>query len=216
MAEVNLLRALPKTRRSIENRFSAKTEEKVRIACEFGKMYFDGPREYGYGGYYYDGRWKTVAQDIVDHFNLIPGDRLLDIGCAKGFLVKDLLALGIDAYGIDISDYALKHCEPEIVGRLHFGSADNLPFPDKSFKAVCAINTTHNLTRKGCVRAIHEMERLAPGKGFIQVDAYHNEKQKTIFENWVLTAKYHGYPQDWLTVFEEAGYTGDWYWTIIE
>jgi ubiquinone/menaquinone biosynthesis C-methylase UbiE len=140
----------------------------------------------------------------------------LDIGCAKGFLVKDLIALDIDAYGIDVSEYALMNCEPEVVGRLHLGSAEELPFPDKSFAATFSINTIHNLTREGCIKALEEMERLAPGKGFIQVDSYHTEKQKEIFESWVLTAKYYGYPKDWIAVFKEAGYSGDWFWTIIE
>lgn len=216
MAEVNLLRSLPKTKRSIDNRHNAKTDEKIRIAREFGKMYFDGPREYGYGGYIYDGRWKTVAKDIVEHFSLKPGDRVLDIGCAKGFLVKDLLSLGIDAYGIDVSTYALMNCEPEVIGRLHLGSAEHLPFPDNSFAAVLSINTIHNLTRDNCIKAISEMERLAPGNGFIQVDSYHTEEQKRTFENWVLTAQYYGYPDEWFSVFNAAGYTGDWYWTIIE
>ncbi len=216
MAEINLLRSLPKTKRSIDSRSSAKTEEKIRIASEFGQMYFDGPREYGYGGYSYDGRWRTVARDIVDHFKLVHGDRLLDIGCAKGFLVKDLLELGIDAYGIDVSEYALMNCEPEAVGRLHLGSADNLLFPDNSFAAVVSINTTHNLVRENCIIALQEMERLAPGKGFIQVDAYYTDEQKKVFEDWVLTAKYYGYPEEWISVFQEAGYTGDWNWTIIE
>lgn len=216
MAEINLLHSLPQSKRNIKARETAKTDDHIRISREFGELYFDGPREYGYGGYRYDGRWQPVAKDIIEHFNLKPGDRLLDIGCAKGFLVKDLLALGIDAYGIDVSEYAILHCEPEVIGRLHLGSADHLPFPDNSFAAVCSINTTHNLTREGCVKAIHEMERLAPGKGFIQVDAYYTEEQKEVFESWVLTAKYYGYPHEWKKVFQEAGYSGDWYWTIIE
>jgi hypothetical protein len=37
-----------------------------------------------------------------------------------------------------------------------------------------------------------------------------------MFEEWVLTAKFHGYPQDWVALFQEAAYTGDYYWTIIE
>ena len=43
------------------------------------------PRKYGYGGYRYDGRWVPVAEDMVKHFDLKPGDRVLDVGCAKGF-----------------------------------------------------------------------------------------------------------------------------------
>ena len=163
----------------------------------------------------HNGRWQPVARDIVDHFGLKPGDKVLDVGCAKGFLVKDLLAEGIDAFGIDVSKYALMNCEQEAIGRLQIGSCDDLPFPDGSFDAVLAINTIHNLDRDGCVRAAREIERLAPGKGFIQVDSYLTPEQKDIFESWVLTARFHDYPDGWLKVLEEAGYTGDWYWTII-
>lgn len=216
MAEIELLRALPKGKRNVKARETAKTAEHVRISREYGETYFDGPREYGYGGYRYDGRWQPVAKDIVAHFGLKPGDRVLDVGCAKGFLVKDLLALGIDAYGLDVSHYALMHCEREVVGRLHLGSADSLPFPDRSFAAVLSINTIHNLPRERCKVALREMQRLAPGRGFVQVDSFRTPEQKEIFESWVLTAEFYDYPQGWIGLFNEAGYTGDWYWTIIE
>jgi len=216
MAEINLLHSLPQGKRNVKARETAKTEEHIRISREYGEMYFDGPREYGYGGYRYDGRWKPVAKDIVEHFKLKPGDRVLDIGCAKGFLVKDLLSLGIDSYGIDISNYALMHCEPEVVGRLQLGSAGHLPFPDNSFAAVISINTIHNLTYERCVTAVREIQRLAPGKGFIQVDSYRTPEQKEIFESWVLTAMHHDYPEGWVRLFLEAGYTGDWFWTVID
>jgi ubiquinone/menaquinone biosynthesis C-methylase UbiE len=215
LAEVELLRALPKSKRNITERESAKSEDHIRLSREYGELYFDGPREYGYGGYRYDGRWRPVARDIVEHFNLKPGDKVLDVGCAKGFLVKDLLELGIDAYGLDVSKYALMHCEPEVVGRLQIGSAEDLPFPDGSFAAVIAINSIHNLPRADVVRALKEMERLAPGKGFVQVDSYRTPEQKKIFESWVLTAMFHDYPDGWISLFKEAGYTGDWYWTIL-
>ncbi len=215
MAEVELLRSLPKGKRNVKARETEKTEEHIRVSREYGKMYFDGPREYGYGGYSYDGRWQPVAQDIVDHFRLKSGDKVLDIGCAKGFLVKDLLALGIDAYGVDVSKYALMNCEPEVVGRLQIGSAEDLPFPDGSFSAVLCINSLHNLPRDLCKVALGEIERLAPNKGFVQVDSYFTSEQKKIFESWVLTAYFHDYPDGWIKLFEEAGYSGDWYWTII-
>jgi SAM-dependent methyltransferase len=216
MSELDLLRSLPKGKRNIKARETAKTEEHIRISKEYGQMYFDGPREYGYGGYSYDGRWQPVAKDIVDHFGLKAGDRVLDVGCAKGFLVKDLLALGIDAYGIDVSHYALMNCEPEVVGRLHLGSADCLPFPDCSFNVVLSLNTIHNLPKNRCKVALQEIERLAPGMGFVQVDSYLNAEQKKLFESWVLTAQFYDYPSIWLDLFLESGYTGDYYWTIIE
>jgi ubiquinone/menaquinone biosynthesis C-methylase UbiE len=218
MREINLLARLPKTKRNIEKRHEAQTPENIAIARQYGREFFDGPREQGYGGYRYDGRWRPVAEDFIRHFGLKPGDRVLDVGCAKGFLVKDLMTAcpGLEAFGVDISEYALMHCEPEVVGRLHLGNADRLPFPDNSFAAVISLNTIHNFERQDAIRAVREVERLAPGRGFIQVDSYHTSEQREIFMSWVLTAKFHDYPKGWLEVFAAAGYTGDYYWTIID
>jgi ubiquinone/menaquinone biosynthesis C-methylase UbiE len=107
-------------------------------------------------------------------------------------------------------------CEPEVVGRLHLGNATKLPFPDASFQAVISLNTVHNLERAELITALREIERLAPGRGFVQVDSYRTAEQKAVFEEWVLTAKFHDYPDGWINLFKEAGYTGDYYWTIIE
>ena len=147
--EINLLSKLPRGKRNVNARAEAKTDEIIAISREYGELYFDGPRKYGYGGYRYDGRWIPVAEDMVKHFDLKPGDRVLDVGCGKGFLVKDLIKVcpGLEAFGLDISEYALMHCEPEVAGRLHLGNAVKLPFPDGSFKAVISLNTVHNLDR---------------------------------------------------------------------
>ena len=155
---------------------------------------------------------------MVKHFGLKPGDRVLDVGCAKGFLVKDLLKVcpGLEAFGLDISEYALMKCEPEVIGRLHLGNATKLPFPDNTFKTVISLNTVHNLERSELIMALREIERLAPGRGFVQVNSYRTPEQKALFEEWVLTAKFHDYPDGWISLFKEAGYTGDYYWTIIE
>ncbi len=215
---VNLLAKLPRSKRNVTARATAKTPEHVRISGEFGEQYFDGPRQYGYGGYRYDGRWLPVAKDIIRHFGLKSGDRVLDVGCAKGFLVKDLMAScpGLEAFGLDISSYALMHCEAETIGRLHLGNAVNLPFPDDSFDAVISINTIHNLERADCIVALRELQRVSGGKAFVQVDSYRTPEEKVLFEDWVLTARFHDYPDGWLKLFEEAGYTGDYYWTIVE
>jgi ubiquinone/menaquinone biosynthesis C-methylase UbiE len=218
MAEVDLLRALPRTKRNIQRRKEAKDPAVVAISKQYGEMYFDGPREYGYGGYRYDGRWIPVARDIIDHFGLKPGMRVLDVGCAKGFLVKDLMLAcpGLEAFGLDISYYAIMHGEPEVTGRLHLGTAEKLVFPDHSFDCVLCLNTVHNFPRPRAIKVMQEIERVSGGHAFVQVDSYHTPEQKEIFESWVLTAEFYDYPQRWIELFEEAGYTGDYYWTIIE
>ena len=218
MAEVDLLHALPKVKRNIQKRKDAKDASVVALAKQFGETYFDGPREFGYGGYYYDGRWIPVARDIVTHFDLKPGMRVLDVGCAKGFLVKDLMIVcpGLEVFGLDVSLYALWHCEPEVVGRLHLGTAEQLPFPDRSFDCVLSLNTVHNFPRPRAIKVMQEIERVSAGRAFVQVDSYYTPKQKEIFESWVLTAEFYDYPDGWRQLFKEAGYSGDYYWTIIE
>ena len=81
---------------------------------------------------------------------------------------------------------------------------------------VLAINVIHNLEREGVVTALHEIIRVSRGKRyFIQVDSYHTVEQRKLFEDWVLTARFHDYPEGWLKVFGEAGYAGDWAWTVL-
>ena len=218
MAEIDLLRALPRIKRNIQKRKEAKDPAVVAISRQYGEMYFDGPRDYGYGGYHYDGRWLPVARDIIAHFGLEAGMRVLDVGCAKGFLVKDLMLAcpGLEAFGLDVSLYALMHSEKEIIGRLHLGTAEKLPFPDNSFDCVLCLNTVHNFPRPRAIKVMQEIQRISGGRAFVQVDSYHTPEQKEIFESWVLTADFYDYPQGWVELFREAGYTGDYYWTIIE
>lgn len=217
MAEINLLARYPKAKRDIKARTINKGENRA-IALKFGKEYFDGTREQGYGGFKYDGRWVAIAEDFVKFYGLKPGDRVLEIGCAKGFLVKDLMKVcpGLEVFGVDVSDYAVKNCEPEVVGRIHQGDARDLNFPDKSFDLVISINTVHNLQRDDCVLALKEMQRVSPKAGYLQVDAYRNPEERQIFEDWMLTAKTYGMPKDWVQIIKEAEYTGDYYWTILE
>ena len=220
MAEVKLLRALPRTKRNVRQREAGKSSEVIAVAKQFGRDYFDGPREYGYGGYRYDGRWVPVAHDIVAHFALSPGMRVLDVGCAKGFLVKDLMQVcpGLEAFGLDISGYALAHSEPEVAGRLCRGHAECLPFADSCFDAVLSINTIHNLDREGCLNALREMNRVCrePEKMFVQVDAFRTDEQKKLFEGWCLTALTYLTPDEWTELFARADYIGDYDWTVLE
>ena len=216
--EIDLLKSLPKSERKVLERRDVKTIELIETARKFGREYFDGPRDFGYGGYRYDGRWKSVVSDLIEEYDITRGMRVLDIGCAKGFLIKDFRDAipELDVFGIDISEYAIRNCHPDVVGRIYQGTATNLMFPDSSFDLVVSINTLHNLTHDDLVQALKEIQRVSRRASYIVVDSYTTPHEKEVFENWVLTAKFHDYPKGWLDVFQEAGYTGDYSWTIIK
>lgn len=216
--EINFLKSIPKSKRNIQKRLDAKDPKVIKEAKKFDFLYWDGPRDYGYGGYSYDGRWRSVARDMISHYNLKSGMKVLDVGCGKGFLVKDLIleCPGLNVTGVDISKYALLNCEKNVIGKLYYGNAKELLFPSNSFDLVISINTIHNLNEKNVIKALKEIVRVSKGKTFIQVDSYLNETQKEIFESWVLTAEFHDYPEGWKSIFKKANYKGDYFWTIIE
>lgn len=216
MPEINLLCDLPKAKRNIQARNAAQ-ELQREVALQFGREYFDGDRTQGYGGYRYDGRWIPVAKRFVEQWGLKPGDRVLDIGCAKGFLVKDLMTVcpGLDVRGIDISRYAIENSEPEIRDRLVVGDARELPFKTGEFKAAICINTVHNFAEAECKQAIKEILRVSTHHSYIQVDSYHTPEEREIFVSWQLTCKSHMYPREWEKLFASVGYDRDYYWTVI-
>ncbi len=218
MAFFNLLGAQPQVTRDLNARRVNKAANR-EIACQFGREYFDGSREQGYGGYRYDGRWQRVAQTAREHYGLDETHRVLDIGCAKGFFVYDLMneIPGLEAYGVDVSEYALSQAPEAIHMNLFKASATRLPFPSDYFDAVFAINTLHNLERAECIVALKEINRVCkfPHQCFVQVDAYHNLEEKQLFEDWMLTAKTYCTPDEWLALFKEAAYLGDYFWTTF-
>ena len=158
--EINLLKNYPKTKRDISKRREEKTEEHRAIARKFGKDFFDGDRKVGYGGFNYDPKyWTKVVKDISDYYKLKSGDKILDIGCGKGFMLYDFLKLNpqFDVFGIDISEYAIKNCVRSLKEKLRVGNAISLPYPDNYFDLVISINTHHNLDGEDIIKAFDEL-----------------------------------------------------------
>jgi SAM-dependent methyltransferase len=187
------------------------------VAKEFGKDYWDGDRRHGYGGYRYDGRWRPVAEAIARHYQLRPGQRVLDVGCGKGFLLYELTRAvpGLEVAGIDISHYALDCAKDEVKPWLQFGSATELPFADNSFDLALAINVLHNLYLFDLQKALGELERVARSK-YLVVDSYRTEQEKVNLLNWQLTCECFFTPTEWEWFFRASGYTGDYAFVFFE
>jgi ubiquinone/menaquinone biosynthesis C-methylase UbiE len=215
--EIDLLVNYPRTKRNVDERGASKTEEDRRIARQFGKEFFDGDRKNGYGGFNYMSRfWQPVIPTFQKHWGLTAASSVLDVGCAKGFMMHDMAELipGITVKGIDVSLYAIEHATEDMKPHVQVADARALPFPDKSFDVVISVNTVHNLERADCGKALREIERVARKGAFITVDAYRNAEEKARMEAWNLTAKTMMYVDEWKEFFDEVGYTGDYFWFI--
>ena len=185
--------------------------EAARIAKRFDRDYWDGDRNVGYGGYRYDGRWRAVADAMRDHYGLEAGDRVLDVGCGKAFLLYDLTqsVSGLEVAGVDVSQYGIEHAKEEVRPHLRVASASDLPFDDDSFDLVISINTLHNLEVFDLERAIREIERVGRRDKYICVESYRNEEEKVNLLYWQLTCESFYSPEEWQWWFERCGYTGD-------
>ena len=182
------------------------------LAKKWDFDYWDGDRRINYGGYkYMEGRWEKVAKLMIDHYGLKAGDKILDIGCGKGFLLYDFTKIlpGIEIYGIDVSKYALENSKEEIKDKLIYGNATSLPYEDNYFDFVFSLNTFHNLECYDLFDALKEMERVGKNNKYICVEAYRNEVEKMNLLYWQVTCEAFNTPKEWGWWFKHTGYTGD-------
>ena len=215
--EIDLLKNYPKAKRDLDNRAKEKSDEDRIIARRFDKDFFDGDRKHGYGGFNYNQRfWQTVVKDFQDYWKLDEKSSILDVGCAKGFMLFDFHQLipGMKIEGIDISEYAIKNSKSEISSFLKVGNASSLSYEDNSFDYVISINTIHNLDIAECTKALKEIERVSKKGSFITVDAFRNEEEKNRMYAWNLTAKTIMSTEEWKNLFRECDYNGDYFWFI--
>jgi ubiquinone/menaquinone biosynthesis C-methylase UbiE len=215
--EIDLLAKYPKAKRDLNLRLESKTEETRTIARKFGKEFFDGDRSFGYGGFLYNPKyWSEVVKDFVSFYKLTDYNKILDVGCAKGFMLYDFKKLNksFELHGVDISKYAITSSIEDVRQNLKIADAQNLPYEDNYFDLVISINTIHNLSKEGCSKSLKEIQRVTKKNSFITVDAYRNEEEKKRMLEWNLTAKTIMPVSEWIKFFKKEKYNGDYYWFI--
>lgn len=234
--EIDLLKNYPRSKRPIEQRFQNKKNRTGYVGLDeygngvndflfeqmileesrsFGESYFDGDRYQGYGGYLYDKKyWYGVAKDIIAAYDLKPGDKVLEVGCAKGFLLHDLQEQvpGLIVQGVDISDYAVSQALPNMRECISVGDAKALAFADESFDLVLSINTLSELPIQHCKAAIEEIGRVSRGRSFVTLNSWRNRREKERLFKWNLTALSNYSVAEWQAILRDLGYKGDYYW----
>ena len=191
-----------------------KVKRKLRNELQkFGKKYFDGKREHGYGGYYYNPMFfRKITKKIIKHYKIKNGDKILDIGCAKGFMMYEFKKFlpKSKIYGLDISRYCKINAVPSIKKNIKIGSCTKIPFEDSFFDFVISISTIHNLSKSKIPIAIKEINRVKKDKSFIRVKGYKNLREKKFIEEWNLVAKSNLSIKEWLSIFKKTNYDGDY------
>ena len=184
--EIDLLVNYPQSKRNLTERQSAKHEDKEHILSvvrQFGKEFFDGDRIYGYGGYYYNPKyWELVIPSFQNYYKLNKNSTILDIGCAKGFMMHDFKKIipGIKIKGVDISEYAINNCINTVKNDVMLADARNLPFESNSFDLVISITTVHNFKLEDCKKAIKEIMRVSKKYSFITWPLYPKHIKKSL------------------------------------
>jgi SAM-dependent methyltransferase len=207
-----------KTQRDYVGRMTDNKVECMKIAKRYGKDYWDGDRRHGYGGFKYDGRWEAVARRLIDIYKLPDDAKILDVGCGKGFLLYEFTKLlpKAQVVGFDISEYAIENAKEEVRDRLFvYKAQDPYPYGDKEFDLVYSINTIHNLHVYEVLSALQEIERVGKNK-FVEVEGYRNEEELFNLQCWVLTGECFLKPQEWIWMFNEFGYHGDYEFIYFE
>ena len=152
---------------------------------------WDGERKFGYGGHkYIPGRWASVAQELINRYDLTAGSKVLDVGCGKVYLLKEMINIQpkLIVYGFDISEYAIKNAHLDVKKNFIVHKAeDNFPYQDKQFDLTISLATLHNLEIFGLKNSIIEIERVSTKK-YIMIEAYRNEKELFNLKYWAVTA----------------------------
>jgi cyclopropane fatty-acyl-phospholipid synthase-like methyltransferase len=179
----------------------------------FGYGYFDDPSNgYAYSGYYYDGRYRPVAERILHKYQLKPTSSILEIGCAKGFLLKEFIDMGIKVCGIDFSHYAVGNAHPAICNYVFQGDcseSSSLPIHEK-FDLVIAKEVLPHLDINQIRRTLSNCKVWAqdPTNVLLQIQVVQNHYQASKVKQFDPTHKTLMDTHGWLTLLQQCEFKG--------
>lgn len=195
-----------------------------KVACmlkakEYERDYWDGDRRHGYGGYkYLPGRWAPVAKALIETYGLKAGSRVLDVGCGKGFLLYEMQRIepGLELVGFDVSKHGLSSALPELKASLfNYRAQDVYPFGDQEFDLVISLGALHNLRIFELKTALAEIQRVGR-RGYIMLESYRNEQELFNLQCWALTCESFFDTAEWIWLYREFGFTGDFEFIYFE
>lgn len=107
-----------------------------------------------------------MCRTIAAHLGMQQGDRVLDFGCARGYMVKALRGLGYGAYGLDASEWAIRNADDEVAQYLNWAT-NSPPLIEKEFDWVIAKDVLEHVPQVS--GAINDLMRAARRGVFVVV-----------------------------------------------
>ena len=214
--EIFLFQSLHKsTKRNYVGRMLDKKVYRSEIARKYGKLYWDGSRKFGYGGYrYINNYWTNFAKNLIKKYKLNNNSTILDIGCGKAFLLFEIKKIlpNIKVYGIDISKYALQ-CAPKLIKKnlFHLKAQDNLKkiWKKKQFDLVISMGCLHNLSISDLLISFENINYLSK-KSYVMIESYRNVSELFNLQCWALTCNSFFSKLEWIWLFKKYKYNGDY------
>lgn len=135
----------------------------------FSENYFDsGKKTMGQYASYEAARFYPAFNAMGEFIKKrIAPERVLDLGCAKGYLVDVLRDKGIEAFGVDISNYAIEQGPAKIRAYLETCdlNTEDLPYPDNYFNCIICIGTLEYISNQQ--HALAEITRALAKDGIL-------------------------------------------------
>ena len=201
-----------KTKRNYLKRMLNRKVETMKVSKKYEYDYWDGSRKFGYGGYYYDGRWKEIAKKIIKKYKLTSKSKVIDFGCGKGYLIYELSNIlnSNNIYGVDISKYAIKNVPKSIKSKTKVYDVRNgLNYKAKQFDLAISINLIHNFELPELKNFLNSIVKISK-KSFISTESYRNDRELFNLQCWALTCNSFFSEKEWKWLFQEYNYDRDY------
>jgi len=188
-------------------------------AWQLDAKYYDGKRDDGYGGFKYDGRWTKLLPKIINRYKLNSKSKILDVGCKKGFLLKDfkILLPGIEVWGIEDHSYPIKNSIRGVKTKLIKCNYYDIPFKNNYFDFVIAFNSIYKNDFGETIKSLKEISRVVKNNNsLISVPSYERNNELINFLKWTLIGTTILKKNEWLKIFKKINYKGDYYFTTAK
>lgn len=146
---------------------------------KYDKVYFEEGVARGVSGYT-NYTWQPeftipLAHRIIRKLGIQPGMDTLEVGCAKGYLVKAMRLLDIDAWGYDVSRYAVDQVPTDTKIYVVHSNVGEIPFDYFEFDWILAKDVLEHFTEKQLSSFLKESKDFS-GQMFVVVPLGDGEK----------------------------------------